>query len=141
MEDLYLIFINEMGKNWKGDYVYEFIFSNTLEGVDGPDWDEYPASGLPQPPDIDFIKKVGTLESDIKLELIQNSDTFAVWDAVDGIVAIAWEDISDYDEYPDARMGFHYGEKITDIEDRLYGIKDLTLNYTVDRNGKFKESD
>ena len=30
----YLIFINGMGPNYKGDNIYEFIFSETLERID-----------------------------------------------------------------------------------------------------------
>lgn len=137
MEDLVLVYVHELYKDWRGKYIYEFIFSDTLE-VDGEDWDLYPASGVPSPPDTDFVIKVGRLESDLKLECIQNSDTFAVWDAVDGVVGLAWEDIRDYDEYPERRIAFKFGDKIKDVEDRLYE-KDLILNYNLNRDGKVKE--
>ena len=60
--------------------------------------------------------------------MVQKSDTFAVWDAVDGIIALAWEDISDYDEYPDSRLYFKFGEDIKSVEDKLYE-KDIILKY------------
>ena len=72
--------------------------------------------------------------------MYQNSDTFAVWDALDGVVALAWEDMTDYDEYPDSRVSFRFGETIKDTEDRLYE-NDLILNYNMSRNGKLKEDD
>ena len=34
-EELFLIYINELGVDWKGDNIYEFIFSDTLKDVDG----------------------------------------------------------------------------------------------------------
>jgi hypothetical protein len=31
MEKLYLIYINNIGKDWKGNYLYEFLYSDNLE--------------------------------------------------------------------------------------------------------------
>jgi len=139
MEELFLIYVHELGKNFNGGYVYEFIFSDTLD-VSGEDWDLYPASGNPLPPNSKFIRKVGRLESDMKFEVIQNSDTFAVWDAVDGVVSLAWEDIRDYDEYPESRIAFKFADSITSVEDKLYE-NDLILDYNVTRNEKLKGND
>ena len=128
MKDYFLIYINKIGTNHKGNLLYEFIFSDSTENVDGESWDTYPASGRPEPPHSKFIKTVGMLETDIVFELIQDSDTLAVWDAIDGIIAMAYENINDYDTYPETRLHFHFGDKIKDIEDKLYE-KDLILNY------------
>jgi hypothetical protein len=126
MKELYLIYVNHVGKSYKGNYIYEFIFSNTLEGIDGEDWDTFPASGRPEPPHEIFIKKVGKLESSLKLDVVQNSDTFAVWDAVDGVIALAWENVNAYDSYPEHRLCFKFGETFEDVKDKLYE-KDLIL--------------
>jgi hypothetical protein len=136
--ELYLVFINKIGESWEGKTVYEFIFSHTTEDIDGDDWDEYPASGLPSPPNEGFVKAVGRLESELKLDVIQDSDTFAVWDAVDGIVALGWENINDYDEYPDRRLSFAFGEGVKDVEDKLYE-KDLILEYKLKNNEQVEE--
>jgi len=99
MEELYLIYVNKIGEDWTGKHLYEFLFSDTTENVDGDDWDAYPASGRPAPPNSGFVKKVGKLMSDdLKFKLVQNSSEFAVWDAVDGVVALAWEDIGTSDQ-------------------------------------------
>jgi hypothetical protein len=133
MEDLYLIYVNYVGKDYKGDYLYEFIFSDTTEDIDGEEWDTYPASGRPEPPHESFIKKVGRLESELMLDVIQNSDTFAVWDAIDGVIALAWENINEYETYPEKRICFKFGEALTDVEDKLYE-KDLILNYNISKH-------
>jgi len=117
---LFLVFVNEIGKDWKGEFLYEFLFSNNIEGVDGEAWDEYPASGKPEPPDKEFIKSVGKLSSGLKFDVVQNSDTFSVWDAVDGVIALAWENTDGYDEYPEKRMFFKFGETLQSVEDKLY---------------------
>ena len=52
-----LIYVNELGPNYKGDNIYEFIFSD-IDDVWGEDWDATPSGGKPLPPQIEFIKKV-----------------------------------------------------------------------------------
>jgi hypothetical protein len=126
MKDLYLIYINHVGKNYKGNHIYEFLFSDTTSGIDGEDWDTFPASGRPEPPHEIFIKYVGKLDSNLKLDVVQNSDTFAVWDAVDGVIALAWENVNAYDSYPEHRLCFKFGESVKEVEDKLYE-KDLIL--------------
>ena len=138
-DNLYLIYINLLGVDWKGEFNYEFIFSDTIDGIDGEDWDLYPASGQPKPPRADLIHVVGVLTSNLKLELVQDSDTFAVWDAVDGIISLGWEDISEYEDYPEHRLDFKFGQTIKSIEDSLYEM-DFILNYKFKKN-EFKKED
>ncbi len=128
-----LIYINKVGKNWEDEYIYEFIFSNNIEDVDslqGEDWDTYPAAGSPTPPsNKSMITNVGVLRSQIKFDVIQDSTSFAFWDAIDGLIALGWEDINGYDEYPDKRLFFTYGEDISIIDNKLYE-RDLVLTYS-----------
>lgn len=138
-DGLYLIYINVLGSDWKEEQVYEFIFSDTIEDVDGEDWDLYPASGQPSPPRKDLIKAVGVLTTKMEFDVIQNSDTFSVWDAIDDVIALAWENISKYDEYPERRLRFKFGQPIKSVEDTLYE-KDLVLEYKVKNNGTKKEN-
>ena len=116
-----LIYVNELGPNYKGDNVYEFIFS-AQEDVWGDDWDVEPASGRPTPPHINFIEKVGVLKnSGIELNLIQNSDFFSVFDSVEGVIALGWED-SDCEAVTDkkyTRLVFHYGESEKSVADKF----------------------
>ena len=135
MKDYFLIYVNMVGKNYENKFIYEFIFSNSIENIDGNDWDTFTASGRPEPPHNTFIKKVGKLESELKLDVIQNSDTFAVWDAVDGVIALAWENINSYESYPDNRINFRFGEDIKSVEEKLYE-KDLILDYKKQPHGK-----
>ena len=125
-----LIYINELGPNFRGDNIYEFIFSE-LDDVYGEDWDVEPASGRPSPPNIEFIQKVGILKnSEIHLELVQNSDFFCVYDAVDGVISLGWEK-SDSDEiliFKKKRLVFQYGESIENVESKLYE-RDVVLNW------------
>jgi len=125
-----LIYVNELGPNYKGDNIYEFIFSD-VEEVWGDEWDAEPASGRPSPPNIEYIKKVGVLRnSDIELELVQNSDFFSVYDAVEDIIALGWEK-SDSEHVIDdnyTRLVFRYGDSVKSVEDKLYE-RDIVLSY------------
>ncbi len=133
MKGFFLIFINVVGKTHNGNYLYEFIFSDSIENIDGEDWDQFPAAGRPEPPHEHLIKKVGRIETEIKLDVIQNSDTFAVWDAVDGVIALAWENINAYESYPEKRLCFQFGEIMKSVEEKLYE-KDLILNYNKEKH-------
>jgi hypothetical protein len=121
----YLIYVNGLGPNYKGDNLYEFIFSDSLD-VWGESWDNRPSNGYPQPPDLKYIKKVGVLrDTDVKLELIQNSDFFSVMDAMDDVIALAWES---EDEDTKKRMVFRFGIPEQEIKDKLYE-RDLVLEF------------
>ena len=93
---MFLIFVNELGPNYKGDNIYEFIFSDKIEDVWGEMWDSKPSNGYPNPPDMEHIKKVGVLKNDkISLSVIQKSDYFSMIDSIDDVVALAWENEGD----------------------------------------------
>ena len=123
-----LVYINKIGRNWKGNYIYEFLFSDTLKDIDGEGWDSYPSSGNPEAPEGKFIKETGLLNTILKLDLVQESDSFAMWDAVDGVVSMAWENMEGYEDYPEKRLFFSFGENIKSVNDKLYE-KDIVLNY------------
>lgn len=125
-----LVYVNELGPNFRGDNIYEFIFSD-LDDVWGEEWDAEPASGKPSPPEMQYVKKVGVLRnSDVSLTLIQNSDFFCVYDAVDGVIALAWES-SESDDiliHKRKRLVFNYGETLESVNDKLYE-RDIVLNW------------
>ena len=126
----YLIYINGLGPNYKGDNIYEFIFSDTLD-VFGEYWDSKPANGYPLPPDIEYIKKVGTLmNEEIVFDLIQNSDVFSVIDSMDGVISLGWEN-EDKDFSSIKRMVFQFGENENSVKDKLYE-RDIVLQFEKD---------
>lgn len=128
---MYLIYINNIGKNYKSENIYEFLFSDKTD----LDWDEnwYESSVVTDKndltPDPSFIKLVGGLKtSELDLELIQNSGVFQIYNAVEGIVALGWEILKDDEDYPEERLVFKFGETKESIEEKLYSL-DLVLNY------------
>lgn len=122
----YLIYVNGLGPNYRGDNMYEFIFGENLD-VWGENWDAKPASGYPEPPQIDFITKVGTLKNtSIELELIQKSDYMGITDAMEDIIALAWE--TEETSENQLRLVFRFGDTEKKVMDKLYE-RDLILEF------------
>jgi hypothetical protein len=126
----YLIYVNELGPNYKGDNIYEFIFSDTLEKIWGDNWESKPSNGYPLPPDLEFIRKVGILKDDqVTLSVIQNSDYFSMMDSMDGVIAMAWENESDDVDFDhQKRLVFRFGDEETTVKDKLYE-RDIVLEF------------
>jgi len=125
-----LIFVNELGPNYKQENIYEFIFGQNSDELWGEDWDSSPAHGKPGPPEMIYIKKVGILEgTNLRLDLVQNSDYFGMEHALDNVVALGWEsyDSEDGDD-TEERLVFHYGDELEDVNDKLYS-RDMILKF------------
>lgn len=125
---LYLAMVRRVGKNIDGQYRYEFIFTDNKEECWGDNFEVKPA-GLCRNLELDdkYITKVITVNTDIKLDLVTECNCFSIQDAMDGIVAIAYENIDDYDEFPDnGRLVMHFGEKIEEVA-RKMAIKNILL--------------
>jgi hypothetical protein len=133
---MHLIYINEIGSDYKGQKQYEFIFSETFE-IDMGDWFQIPASATQRSksPDVEYVNLVGLLKNtDLKLELVQDSDYFGVIDAVDGVVSMAWEKF-DF-ENTEERLTFKFAEPIENVTKKLKSRGFILLKEEI----KFKES-
>jgi hypothetical protein len=92
----------------------------------GNNWDNKPSNGYPTPPELQYIKKVGVLRNtDLKLELIQDSDFFSMVDAIDDVIALAWEQEESEGQ---KRIVFRFGSTEEEIKDKLYE-RDLVLEF------------
>jgi hypothetical protein len=133
---MHLIYVNEIGSDYKGQKQYEFVFSETTE-IDMGDWFVIPASACQRSksPDIEYVDVVGLLkDTDLQLELVQDSDHFGVIDAVDGVVSMAWEKF-DF-ENTEERLTFKFGEPIENVTKKLKTRGFILLKEEI----KFKES-
>ena len=126
----YLIYVNELGPNYKGENIYEFIFSDNLEGIWGDCWESKPANGYPSPPEIVSIKNVGLLKNNlVSLSVIQNSDYFSMIDAIDDVISLAWEsDDGDINFELNKRLVFRFGETEENVKNKLYE-RDIVLEF------------
>lgn len=126
-----LIYINKVGYDYKGMGTYEFIFCDDtidLADVFGNGWESFPAEGSAQPPWEDCISKVGTIKcKDNNLEVVQDSQFFAVADAKDNIICLGYELIDETFSLG-TRLVFHFGEDASSVENKL-GLRKLKLKY------------
>ena len=131
----YLIYLNELGPNYKGDNIYEFIFSDSLEDVWGESWESNPANGYPQPPDLELISKVAVLKNDkLKFNVIQNSDYFSMIDCKDDIISLGWEIENEFVNYSiNKRLSFRFGESEEIVKNKLYE-RDIVLEFEKKNN-------
>lgn len=140
MNDKKLVYINLIGENSSGFNEYEFFFSDTPDIVWGEDWNEQCPSACENTiPDGSTYSDIKILRTRIPIYCAQNNSCFSMQDMIDGVLACGWEDISDYDEYPEPyRLVFKFGEKqdeimyklaargenFEEINDKDYGKKD-----------------
>lgn len=128
LKEVSLCFIRLIGEENDGYYRYEFIFTNNIEEVFGEDFAQKPACLVTDlMVDEQYVTEIHIVKMKIKLDLIQDSCCFSVSDSYDGIVSLAWEDISGYDEYPeDGRIFFKFGETLEEVEEKL-AIKNILM--------------
>lgn len=128
---MYLIYINRIGKTFKGENMFEFLFSNSTEW----EWDDswYESSVISDTkdlaPDESIIKLVGSLSTDeFDLELVQEDGVRDIYNAVEGIIALGWEKLQDDEDYPEKRRVFKFGDTKEMVDEQLYEY-DLVLKY------------
>ena len=127
-KDVSLLFIRLIGEENDGYYRYEFIFTDNPDEAWGDDW-EYKPSGLVNTliPSDEYITEIHIVKTKIKFDLIQNNMCFGMQDCMDGIVALAYENIDEYENYPeDGRLFFMFGESFDDVERKL-AIKNILM--------------
>ena len=128
---MYLIYINRIGTTYKGEHIFEFLFSSSVEW----EWDEswYESSVMTDTrelsPDESIVKIVGTLKTDeFNLELVQEDGVRDIYNAVEGIIALGWEKLEEEEEIPEKRRVFNFGDTKESVDEQLYEY-DLALKY------------
>lgn len=118
-----VVYVSLIGKDASGLNIYNIFVSQNTEDVFSEGWGEKPASNIKN--DIlmidndmfDYIKEIRT---DIILDLAQDNTCFSMQDARDNIVALAYENIDEYEEYPEnGRIVIHFGDMLSDVEKML----------------------
>ncbi len=119
-DELFLVYVNPIGENSIEWYEYDVYFSKTPDIVWGYGWDcEFAAQGDIEPPDKQTYCLVKRLKTNIPLQCAQNNNSYGMRYAVEDIISLAFEDISEYDEYPDDRIVLHFGETYRSVENKF----------------------
>ena len=145
LDKLKLIYILKIGKNSKGEGLYEFIFSEDPDNVDYElwCWDISPACDNVDPPDEDYIDATLHLKtSKLNLWCLHEADDREYMHGFYNIHALAYEtdedeeygenayssyeNLLDENDEDDIPLVFHYGESLKSVKDKFYS-KDLIL--------------
>lgn len=115
-----LIFVDKAGKDINGNNIFEFYFSDNADNLDIDGWDEGMAGlcdGLaPEKSQCGIV----TASTGVPFDLVQDQTCFGMVDAVNGIIALAWENIDYYEEYPEeGRLIFKFGESEAMVRKKL----------------------
>lgn len=123
-DNLFLVYVNKIGRDSNEQYEYEFFFSETPEIVWGEDWNVACPSAcenlLPDPSTYSVVK---TIKTDIPLFCVQENSCFSMQDCIDGLVCLAAQDISELEEYPEPyRLVFKFEEPYKSVSEKLNGV-------------------
>lgn len=124
-----LIYVNKIGKNSEGTFTYEFYFSEddlSLFWLENAEVKPASIANIQVPPEGTF-SEMKVLKTNIKLNSAQNNTSFSLQDCFNNVLSLVWEDISEYEEYPEnGRIVFQFGTDIMDVE-RMLGSRDLAF--------------
>lgn len=126
--DVTLCFVRSVGTDIDDNNIYELLFTENSDIFWGEGFEYVPASLVNNiTPNEGSYSVTKSIKTSLKLCLASESCCYSMQDCIDGIVAIAYEDISTYDEFPDeGRLVLHYGESYDEIERKL-GLRGIFL--------------
>jgi hypothetical protein len=126
-DNLQLVYIHNLGLNAENKFHYNFFFVPKDLTLCNESWQEDIAGLYNEKYVPDENTEIYSLITSIPLALITDNLCLGMKNAIDGIVALAWEDISDYEEYPEeGRLILYYGMSLKEVEE-LLKIKDEKL--------------
>lgn len=126
-----VVYVRLIGSEIGGNNIYHLYLSSTPEDVFAEGWGDVPACTVPRKLmdlDEDMYEHVVELNSDIKMDLAQDCCCFSMQDSRDDIVALAYENLDNAEEYPDPRIIIHFGDNINDVEE-MFAKRDIVLKY------------
>ena len=129
-EKVYLCFIKLIGEETDGYYRYEFVFTDNRDTVWGENFEQKPSCLINNlMVSEEYVYEIHVVKMKVKLDLIQNNCCFSMSDCYDGIVSLAWENVDEYEEYPEeGRLFFRFGETLEEVEEKLAMKNVLFIN-------------
>ena len=130
--NLKVVFILYIGKNSDGFNIYHFLLSDNDVDTFAEGWSEKPSCNEKLESlmiDDTMYEYVKELRTEIKLDLAQNNCCFSMQDCRDHIVALAYENLDEAEEYPEpCRIVIHFGDSIGDVEE-MFAKRDMRLRF------------
>ena len=116
-----LVYVKPICKNTDNTYEYDLFFSETPEYVWGPDWDvDSPASNGDITPDSTTYSEIKRIITNLPLTTLEETTCYSMEYATYQIMALAWINIENLDEYPEnGRLAMYFGETKDEIINKL----------------------
>ena len=132
MSDYKVVYVLYVGKDVDNLNIYHFLLATNSEEVFSEGWGEKPSCNINN----DFLmisdnmyEYVKELKTSIILDLAQDNSCFSMQDCRDNIIALAYENIDNYEEYPDeGRIVIHFGDSIDEVE-RILAKRNLFMKF------------
>lgn len=127
----YLVYVEYIGSDLDGNYIYKLDFSTQPEVVWGESWNVMPAAICGHiPPDPNTIFKTAKMYSPEELYTAVKSTCFSMQDCIDGIIPLCFANINETDLKIDdsvfrLRFGEHYEDTLSLINKYGLIIKDI----------------
>ena len=121
----YLAFVDYIGKSLDDKFIYRFDFTNDTDTVWGDYFNISPTIIVPDlQPEENTICKSGRVIFDKELNLAKRNGCFSMQDCFDGIIALAFSELSEEDTvyYNDEPLYFNFGEPIEIVEEKLKSL-------------------
>lgn len=126
-----VVYVKNIGTEIDGSNIYHLYLSTTPDNVFAEGWGDIPACTVPRKLmdlDDDMYEHVVEVKTEITLDLAQDCCCFSMQDSRDDIVALAFENLDNAEEYPDPRIIIHFGDDIREIE-KMFSQRDIVLKY------------
>lgn len=92
----YLAFVDELGKDSDGQFIYRLDFTEDAEIVWGDYFNVVPAIVVPDlQPEKNCLSSQATMKSPKRLNLAKRNPCFSMQDCIDGIISLCFSDISE----------------------------------------------
>ena len=115
-DELKLVYVSRIGRNYKGETEYEFLFSTNPDNVWNESWNELCPSACgnlyPSDEDIDLKRRVVT---EFDMFVAQDNNCYSMQDMKDDIIPCAWFN----DEQMDVMRIMPYGMLYSEVEKLL----------------------
>ena len=131
-DNLKVVFILYVGTDSEGMNIYHFMLSEDDSETFAEGWAEKPScneniSSLMI--DSSMYQYIKELKTTLILDLAQDNCCYSMQDCRDHIVALAYENLDNAEEYPEpCRIVIHFGDYINDVE-KMFAQRDLSLKY------------
>lgn len=130
-EEPSVVYVKSLGTDIDGTNIYHFYLSTTPENSFAEGWGEVPACNVPRKLmdlDSEMYEYVVEVKSNIKLDLAQNCCCFSMQDSRDHIIALAYENLDNVEEYPEPRIIIQFGDSIEYVEE-MFAKRDVAMKY------------